>query len=124
VSLGPPPGQRRREISIGPVGPWGALITVDAVSTNHGRSSTLPHDYLFEVGAEWVGAPAVGFPPSRTPVSSRDVVVVETLEEARGVAHKAADWFRVPGDQAPDLRDFLSRMSNAFARGPARGPDA
>lgn len=124
MSLGPPPGQRQRELTIGPLGPWATTITVDAVTTNHGRHSTLPHDHLFEVGAEWTGPPAAGFPPSRGPVSSRDVVVVTSLEEARAVARKAADWFRIGGDQAPDLRDFLDRMSNAFAKAPDQGNNA
>lgn len=124
MSLGAPGADRRREHTRGPVGPWAATITVDAVSTNHGRSSSLPHDYLFEVGAEWTGPPAVGFPPSRTPVSSRDVVVVTSLEEARALANRAAEWFRAPPDDRPDLREHLQRMSNAFARGPGQGPDA
>lgn len=124
MSLGPPPGERRRELTIGPVGPWAALITIDAVSTNHGRKSLLPLDWLFEVGAEWTGPPATGFPPSRGPVSARDCVVVESLEEAQGVARQAAERFRQGGDDAPDLRDFLDRMSNAFARGPDQAPNA
>ena len=123
MSLGPPPGQRRRELTIGPVGPWAATVTIDAVTTNHGRHSSLPHDHLFEVGAEWVGPPAAGFPPSRAPVSSRDCVVVETLAEAQGVARRAAEAFRNGGDWRPDLRDFLDRMSNAFAPAGRKPPD-
>jgi hypothetical protein len=95
---------RRRELSIGPVGPWGAVITVWAVSTNHGRHSSRPHDWLFEVQADWTGPPAVGFPPSPTPVSSRDVYVLEDLGRARWLANRAAEYFRHGGDDAPDLR--------------------
>ena len=110
-----PPAQRRRELTLGPFLPWSTLITIDAVSTNHGRQSSLPHDWLFEVAAEWVGPPAIGFPPSATPVSARDTLVVETLEEARHVARQAAEAFKRGGDEAPDLRDFLQRNSVAFA---------
>jgi hypothetical protein len=109
VSLGPPPAERRREHTEGPLGPWSATIAIDAVSTNHGRLSSLPHDWLFEVSAEWTGPPATGFPPSRRPVSARDVVVVESLDEAQAVARRAAERFRQGGDEAPDLRDYLSR---------------
>jgi hypothetical protein len=118
MSLGPPPGERRRELTLGPVAPWHTTITVDAVSTNHGRHSSLPHDWLFEVGAEWVGPPAKGFPPSSRPVSSRDVCVVEDLDTARELAHRALAAFAAGGDWAPDLRELLGRRSSAF---PSRG---
>ena len=101
-----PVNQRHRELHIGPVGPWAAEITVDAVETNHGRQSTLPHDHLFEVAVEWTGPPAIGFPPSATPVSARDVYVLPSLEDARVLARKAADAWRAGGDEAPDLREL------------------
>ncbi len=110
-----PPAQRRRELTLGPIAPWHATIAVDAVSTHHGRRSSLPHDWLFEVTAEWTGPPAKGFPPSRDgPVSARDVVAVSSLEEARQVAHQAAEAFAHGGEWAPDLRAFLSRRSGAW----------
>lgn len=114
MSLGPPPAQRRLELELGPIAPWHTLIKVWAVSTNHGRRSSLPHEWLFEVSAEWVGPPAIGFPPSLGPVSARDVCVVTTLEEARQLAQRAAEAFAAGGDQAPDLRDFLARQTGAF----------
>lgn len=107
MSLGAPRAERRRELALGPIAPWHTTITVDAVSTNHGRRSSLPHDWLFEVAAEWVGPPAVGFPPSDRPVSARDTCIVTTLEQARELAHRAAEAFAQGGDQAPDLRDLL-----------------
>jgi hypothetical protein len=112
--LGTPSAERRRELTLGPIAPWHTTITVDAVSTNHGRHSSLPHDWLFEVGAAWTGPPAVGFPPSATPVSGRDVCVVEDLETARALAHLAVDAFAQGGDWAPDLRALLGRDSPAF----------
>lgn len=107
MSLGAPAAERRRELTLGPIAPWHTTITVDAVSTRHGRHSTLPHDWLFEVSASWVGPPAIGFPPSSTPVSARDTCVVTTLEQARELAHRAAQAFATGGDQPPDLRDLL-----------------
>lgn len=107
--------ERRRELELGPLPPWHTRITVDAVSTNHGRQTSLPHSYLFEVAAEWTGPTALGFPPSRYPVHARDVVVVTTLEEAKRIAHQAAEEFRKGGDQPPDLRAFVRRDSSAFA---------
>lgn len=109
MSLGPQHAQRRRELMIGPVGPWVAVITVDAVSTNHGRNSTLPHDWLFEVCAEWTGPPAHGFPPSPAPVSARDVVSIEQLDDALELARELADRFRAGGDTPPDPRTLLKR---------------
>jgi len=105
-------------MTIGPIAPWHTTITVTAVSTNHGRQSSLPHDWLFEVAAEWVGPPARGFPPSALPVSSRDVCVVEDLETARQLARHAADAFSRGGDWAPDLRELLGRHSTAFPSHP------
>jgi hypothetical protein len=111
-----PNAERTRELSLGPLPPWHTVITVDAVTTNHGRQSSLPHDHLFEVAAEWVGPAAIGMPYSLVPVSGRDVCVVTSLEEAKQLAHKAAEAFRQGGEQAPDLRDFLNRNTDAFAR--------
>jgi hypothetical protein len=116
MSLGTPPGERRTDLTIGPIAPWHATIRVDAVSTYHGRHSSLPHDWLFEVCAEWTGPPARGLPPSPRPVSARDVCVVESLSEARELAERAAQEFAKGGDWAPDLRDFLRRNSDAFVK--------
>lgn len=111
-----PPAQRTRELTLGPLPPWSTTIGVDSVTTNHGRHTSLPHDHLFEVWVEWFGPAAIGMPFSREPVSSRDVCVVTSLDEAKQLAHRAADAFRQGGDEAPDLRDFLARNSDAFAR--------
>lgn len=113
-----PPAERRRELTLGPVAPWHTTIAVDAVKTNHGRHTSLPREWLFEVTAEWFGPPAVGLPPSREPVSARDVVVVETLDEARALAHRAAEAFAAGGERAPDLRAFLERKSGAWISHP------
>jgi hypothetical protein len=102
----PAPSERRHELTIGPIAPWHTTVTVTAVATNHGRKTLLPHDWLFEVAAEWTGPPAVGFPASDTPVSSRDVYVLTTLEAARALARRAAEAFAQGGDQAPDLREL------------------
>jgi hypothetical protein len=101
-----PNSERKRELELGPIAPWHTRITIDAVSTNHGRRSTLPYDWLFEVAAEWTGPPAIGFPPSPTPVQGRDCYVLTTLEDARALAHKAAEAFAKGGDQPPDLREL------------------
>jgi hypothetical protein len=106
--------ERRRELELGPLPPWHTVIRVDAVQTNHGRRTLLPHDWLFEISAEWVGPPAVGMPFTRDPVFSRDVVVVTSLEEAKAVAYRAAEEFRKGGDEPPDLREFLARNNDAF----------
>lgn len=110
--------ERRRELSIGPVGPWAATVRVDAVETDHGRHTSLPHDWLFEVSAEWTGPPAVGFPPAPAPVSARDVVIVESLELARVIAQRAAADFQAAGDQPPDLRAYLPPARGAFPTHP------
>lgn len=115
MSLGPPPAERRRELTLGPLGPWATVITVDAVSKASGRKSSIPQDWIFEVQAEWTGPPPIGFPPSATPVSARDVVVVTGLEEAKRLAHRAAELFRNGGQEPPDLRDLLERNTVAFA---------
>lgn len=116
-----PPAKRRIELTLGPIAPWHTTITVTAVSTNHGRRSALPRDWLFEVAAEWTGPPAIGFPPALGPVSSRDVVIVETLEHARDVAQRAALLFGRGGDEPPDLRELVSRNSGAFPSHPVPG---
>jgi hypothetical protein len=103
-----PPADRRRELTLGPIAPWHTMITVDAIETNHGRQTTLPHDHLFEVGADWFGPPMVGMPPSLTPVASRDVYVLTNLEDARALAHKAAAAFAAGGDSPPDLRELAT----------------
>jgi hypothetical protein len=115
VSLGPPPAQRKLELTLGPLAPWHTVIQVHAVTTNHGRHSSLPHDWLFEVSAEWFGPPAVGFPPSLTPVSGRDVCVVTSLEQARTLAELAALEYAAGGDHAPDLRALVTRDRDASA---------
>lgn len=115
MSLGAPQAERRRELTLGPLAPWHTMITVDAVSTRHGRHSSLPHDWLFEVSAEWVGPPAIGFPPSALPVSARDTVIVTSLSEARGLAYRAREAFAVGGEEAPDLRALLQRNRDARA---------
>lgn len=116
--------QRRRELELGPLPPWAIRITIDAVTTNHGRQTSLPHPYLFEVSATWTGPPAIGFPRSPHPVHTRDVVVVTSLEEAREIAHRAAEKFRRGGDYPPDLREFLRRNRSAFARTPENGTNS
>lgn len=121
MSLGPPRAERRREYTIGPLGPWRTIISVDAVSKLGGRNSSIPQDWIFEVQAEWTGPPMLGMPPSDTPVHARDVVVVESLEEARVVAERAAEWFRGGPSDPPDLRAFLRRNSAAFAPHPENG---
>src|ERR1035437_6388946 len=116
-----PQAERKRELALGPIAPWHTLITGEGVAPTHGRHSSLPHDWLFEVAADWYGPPAIGFPPSLTPVSARDVVIVTSLEEATKLAHQAAEAFGKGGDQPPDLRDFLQRNSDAFAKPPEIG---
>jgi hypothetical protein len=108
----PTQAERRLELELGPVAPWHTVIKVHAVSTNHGRQSSLPHDWLFEVSADWYGPPAIGFPPSLTPVSARDVYVVTTLEEARSLAHAAHAAFGKGGDHPPDLRELANPPSD------------
>lgn len=99
--------KRKRELELGPVGPWGARITVAAVETNHGRRSIVPQDHIFEVVATWVGPPPVLSPASSRPVQAMDTVAVDSLEHAKVVAHKAADYFRAPDNgQPPDLREL------------------
>lgn len=98
--------RRKRELELGPVGPWKARITVDAVETNHGRRTIMPHDHIFEVVASWIGPPMIGLPPSREPVHSRDVCACETLEHAIRTARAAEDAFRAGGDYPPDLREL------------------
>lgn len=97
---------RRRELELGPAGPWQATVTVDAIKTNHGRHSTVPHDWVFEIGVQWTGPPAIGMPASSTPVQSHDAYVLADLEDARALARKAFDAYRNPGDEPADLREL------------------
>lgn len=86
-----------------PVGPWHAIASVTALPLERGTR--------FEVGVEWVGPPAIGFPPSDEPVHSRDCYVVDSLELARGLALRAQDAFRAPrDDEVPDLRDLVAEL--------------
>lgn len=104
-----PDAQRKLELELGPVMPWSTMIRVWAVETNHGRQSSVPREWLFEVVAEWVGPPAIGFPPSLTPVSALDSYVVDgDLEDARALAYKARDAFAKGGDEPPDLRELAT----------------
>jgi hypothetical protein len=96
--------ERRLERELGPIAPWHTMIRVWAVSTNHGRQSSIPQDWIFEVTAEWVGPPAIGFPPSRGPVSATDTYVLPELDDAMALAHKAAAEFAKGGEFPPDLR--------------------
>jgi hypothetical protein len=115
------PAERKLEREFRPTGPWATVIKVWAVETSHGRQTSLPHDWLFEVVAEWTGPPAVGFPPSPTPVSARDVLIVESRDEAIWLARRAWYAFAKGGDQPPDLRDFITRNSVAFVPRPENG---
>jgi len=96
--------ERKLELELGPVAPWKTTIRVHSIRTNHGRQTSLPHDYLFEVTADWTGPPAIGFPPSARPVSARDCYVVTSLQDATKLARRALDAFAKGGDEAPDLR--------------------
>lgn len=98
--------ERRRRLELGPAGPWQAKATVDAIKTNHGRHTTVPQDWLFEVAVEWVGPPAIGMPWSAEPVHSRDAYVVPNEEDARVLARKAFEAFSKGGDEPPDLREL------------------
>jgi hypothetical protein len=113
-----PNAQRKLELELGPIAPWGTYIRVFAVETNHGRKSTLPHDHLFEVTAEWVGPPATGFPPSPIPVSARDVYVVTNLQDATTLAYRAREAFAKGGDEAPDLRELVPPQTDTLLHGP------
>ncbi len=97
---------RRQELELGPIAPWHTTIRVEAIETNHGRQSTIPLDHVFEVSAEWTGPPMIGMPPSREPVSARDTYTVPSLEQARALAHRAAEEFARGGDEPPDLREL------------------
>jgi hypothetical protein len=98
---------RKLELELGPAGPWQARVTVHAVKTNHGRQTTVPHEWLFEIAVEWTGPPAVGMPAARGPVSSRDVYVLPPpLEDAATLARKVFDAYRSPGDEPADLREL------------------
>lgn len=103
-----PPAERKRELTIGPKGPWAARVYVDAVAKEGGRQTSLPQDWLFEVIVEWTGPPMLGMPESDEPVQSRDVYVLSALENARALARKAADAFAAGGDHPPDLRELAT----------------
>lgn len=99
--------ERKLELELGPSGPWQARVTVHAVKTNHGRHTTIPHEWLFEIGVEWIGPPAVGMPHSAVPVNSRDTYVLPPpLEDALALARKVFDAYRNPGDEPADLREL------------------
>ncbi len=102
----PGEARRRRELELPPVGAWRAIVTVDAVTTNHGRHTTAPYDHLFEVAVEWTGPPAKGFPHSDTPVHSRDAYLLTTLEDATALARKAHDAYAAAVIEPPDLREL------------------
>ncbi len=96
--------QRERDLSLGPVAPWHATVTVDVVHLARGRHTIHPADVLFEVTMAWTGPPAIGFPPSERPVQGRDVYPVGDRDLARAVARQALAELGRGGDRPPDLR--------------------
>lgn len=107
--------RRERDLTLGPVAPWHATITVDAVHLERGRHTSRPFDVVFEVAAEWTGPPAVGFPPSDRPVAARDVHPIHNHELALALARRAAVEFGRGGDYPPDLRELARELSAHLA---------
>ena len=102
-------GVAARKLELGPlppVGPWAAVVTVHSLRTNHGRHTSAPYDYLFEVGVEWFGPPAIGMPFSPVPVQSHDAYNVTTLDDARTLAYRVRDAFAKGGHEPPDIRQL------------------
>lgn len=102
---------RERDLTLGPIAPWHATITVDALYLEHGRHTSRPYDVVFEVAAEWTGPPAIGFPPSDQPVAARDVHPIYSHELARALARRAAAEFARGGDHPPDLRQLARELT-------------
>ncbi|MDQ2896743.1 MAG: hypothetical protein M3Y09_14035 [Actinomycetota bacterium] len=99
--------KRTRISSVGPLGPWQAMIAVDALHLARGVQ--------FEVLATWTGPPAIGFPPSIRPVASSDCYVCGAeLELARAIAIAAEKQLRAGGLEPPDLRDLAQQRRDAF----------
>jgi len=93
--------QRKRELTLGPVAPWHATVTVDALRLDRGRHTLHP--------VEWTGPPAIGFPPSDRPVQTRDTYIVDELDLARALARLAlAELGR--GGEPPDLRALAADL--------------
>lgn len=116
--------ERNLELELGPIAPWHTVIKVWATETYHGRQTSIPKDWLFEVTADWYGPPAVGFPRALGPVSARDCYVVATLDEARALAQRAATEFGKGGDMPPDLRELATGKTAAEQPRTARLLDA
>ncbi len=104
--------KRRQIFSQQAIGPWRAKVSIHAIQANMGRRSSLPHDVLFEVLAEWVGPPAPGFPPSPHPVSAQAAAVFTTHNTARKVALAAIDELR--NSRVPDLRKLGAGSAGAI----------
>lgn len=107
-------GQAKRTTitTAGPVGPWRAVVRVEALHLARGVQ--------FEVLANWTGPPAIGFPPSRQPVAAMDCYVVGAeLELARAVAIAAIEQLSAGGAEPPNLRELAEQRRGAFhaARG-------
>lgn len=110
---------KREEISSsGPHGPWRGYVKVHALKLVRARNAIAPAETVFEVEASWTGPPAIGFPPSDTPVETHDVYVVGAdLQLARAVALIAAEQLRA-AREAPDIRDLAKQFRARLAAGP------
>lgn len=113
--------QRERDLTLGPIAPWHATITVDAVYLDRGRHTLHPRDLTFEVAVEWTGPPAAGFPPSDRPVQGRDVWPVHDHQLARAIARRTAAEFARGGDHPPDIREIARALSRRLRLEPVDG---
>ena len=112
--------RRERDLTLGPVAPWHATVTVDVVHLERGRHSITPAPVVFEVAAEWTGPPPVGFPPSTRPVSARDVYPVSDRDLARALARRLLEELG-RGGTPPDIRELAAELR---ARQPRAQPTA
>lgn len=83
-------------LTLGPVGPWKATITLTAMQLRG------YHGHRFELAARWHGPPLPGSPPADRPVAVTDVWIADDLELARQVAHHVRD--QLAAGQLPDMR--------------------
>jgi hypothetical protein len=92
--------------------PWGAKVTVTAMPFRGVA------EQLYEIAACWLGPPIHGAPPSLTPVSANDQLLVDDEQVAREVAKRAKN--ALARAEVPDLYALSGQVrsttdSDAFA---------
>lgn len=101
-------GREQPLLTLGPIAPFDAVVTVTPVRLVRGRHTATPSDTSFEILCAWTGPPPVHSIPSQRPVAAQDVYHEADPILAKQIAAHAADELRA--GRVPDLPKIASRQ--------------